>query len=365
MLRMKWFLALTAAAWCAWADPKTEIGEINAAQYRIDLPDNWNGVLVMYCHGYNAKPGVFREGAPNQLIKVFLDKGFAVAQSGYAAGGWAIQEAVVDTESLRRHFVKKFGAAKETYVMGHSMGGFLTMTLMEQFPTVYDGGLPLCGPLAPTLHFMARGAFDGRVLFDYYFPGELPGLLNIPAAYVNTREESQRIEKLLDAHAEKAAVLRRFNGHKSNRDLAGALTFTTYIIKELLERAGGNPFDNRSIIYHGSADDNALNAGVKRYTADPKAVAYLRAHYTPTGKISRPMLAIHTSYDPVVPTWIPNVYQSIADQAGTSQLFVQQYVKRDGHCTITPQETWKGFESLLSWKAKGERPAGGDLAAGQ
>jgi pimeloyl-ACP methyl ester carboxylesterase len=340
----------------------TELGDINGARFRIDMPDQWNGGLVVYCHGYSPKPVGF-DTKPNALMNVFLDQGYAVIQSGYAAGGWAIQEAIVDTESLRRYFVKKYGKPKETYITGHSMGGFLTMSIIEQYPAIYDAAMPMCGPLAPPLQFIARGAFDSRVLFDYYFPGALPGPIDIPADFRNTPELAKQIEALLDASRDKAAILRRQNGTKSNKDLAGVLTFLTAMFRELQDRAGGNPFDNRNIIYSNTDDDNAVNAGVKRYTADPKAVEYLRTFYTPTGRISRPVLAIHTSYDPLVPVSIPNVYQSLVDGAGTSNLFVQQYVKHDGHCNILPEEMKKGFSDLREWKSSGVRPKPGDQAA--
>ena len=353
-------MILAALSLCT-AFASTELGDINGAKFRINMPANWNGGLVVYCHGYNPKPVTFDE-KPNPVLDVFLAQGYAVAQSGYAAGGWAIQEAAVDTESLRRYFVKKYGKTKETYITGHSMGGFLTMELMEQNPSVYDAGMPMCGPLAPTVQFIARGAFDSRVLFDYYFPGVLPGPLSIPADFQNTPDLAKKVEEMLDAAPEKAAVLKRQQGTKSNKDLAGVLTFLTYLMKELQERAGGNPFDNRNIIYSNTDDDNTVNAGVKRFTADPKAVEYLRTFYTPTGKIARPMLAIHTSYDPLVPVSVPNSYQSLVDGAGTSNLFVQQYVKHDGHCRILPEEVKKGFSQLREWKSSGVRPKSGDQA---
>jgi pimeloyl-ACP methyl ester carboxylesterase len=357
-----WAAACLVSPLLALAENKVELGEINGAKFRIDVPEKWNGGLVMYCHGYNPKPAAFTD-RPNPMINVFLEQGYAVAQSGYAAGGWAIQEAVVDTESLRRYFVKKYGPVKESYITGHSMGGFLTMTIMETNPTVYDAGLPLCGPLAAPAYFMARGAFDGMVLFNYYFPGILPEPVKVPADYVGGREVAAKIEAALDSDSAKAAVLRVQNGIKTNKDLAGVLSFITYTLKEISERAGGNAFDNRNVIYHHTLDDNAANAGVKRYAADPKAIDYVRSYYTPTGRILKPMLAIHTSYDPLVPTWIPNMYQSLVDQAGASNLFVQQYVKHDGHCTITPQEIAKGFSQLREWKSSGVRPNGGDQAA--
>ena len=115
---------LACATICAAApngEPKVEMGEINGAKFRIDIPANWNGGLVMYCHGYSPIAVSYKEGALPPVLAVFTDQGYALAQSGYAAGGWAIQEAVADTEALRRHFATKYGQPKETFITGHSM----------------------------------------------------------------------------------------------------------------------------------------------------------------------------------------------------------------------------------------------------
>lgn len=359
----KFALTLLALAGLATAATKTELGAINGAAYRIDIPDNWNGGLVVYCHGYNATPVKFNDQKLAAPLQPFVDQGYALAQSGYAGGGWAVEEAIVDTESLRRYFVEKYGKPKETYITGHSMGGFLTMMLMERYPTTYDAGLPLCGPLAPTDLFMSRGAFDSYVLFNYYFPGVLPAPSKIPKDFANNRALVENVEKALDAAPEKSASLRHFRDSnlKSNRDLAGTTAFIAYMIKELDERAGGNPFDNRNVIYNGTLDDAKTNAEIARYAADPQALAYLRNFYTPSGRILRPMLAIHTSYDPLVPVWIPNNYQITLENAGTDGLFVQQYVNHDGHCAILPDEIAEGFTELRDWKSKGAKPRPGEV----
>jgi pimeloyl-ACP methyl ester carboxylesterase len=350
-----------AALLCA--APKTEIGAINGAAFRIDVPENWNGSLVVYCHGYAAAPVKFDARPISPILAVFTGQGYAVAQSGYAAGGWAVEEAAVDTENVRRYFVEKYGKPKQTFITGHSMGGFLTMMLMERYPAVYDAALPLCGPLAAPEWFMARGAFDAYVLFNYYFPGILPEPDKIPDNFVNNRELVAKIQRTLDSAPEKAAVLRHFRDAnlKSNRDLAGTTAFIAYMLKELNHRAGGNPFDNRNVIYNGTLDDAKTNAEIKRYAADPKAQEYLRDWYTPSGKISNPMLAIHTSYDPLVPVWIPSAYETATEQAGDSNLFVQQYVNHDGHCAILPDEIRRGFSELIDWKEHGVRPSGGEV----
>jgi len=349
-------LSLLSIAAALAAEPKTELGEINGAKFRIDIPANWNGGLVMYCHGYAADPVTYKEGKLPPVLAVFTDQGYALAQSGYAAGGWAIQEAVTDTESLRRYFTQKYGNPKETYITGHSMGGFLTMLFIEQYPNVYDAGLPLCGPLAPASYFMGRGAFDLRVVFDYFFPGALPPPDRVPADYHMSKEEAQRLTALLDANAPKSAALLRYSGAKNNKDLGGTLSFVTAMLGELQRRTGGNPFDNRAIIYEGVEDYNALNDGVKRYAANPRAAEYIRTWYTPTGHLERPMLAIHTTYDQLVPVRIPDMYPTIAAQGDSANMFVQQYVHHDGHCAILPAEVARGFSELREWKSSGVRP---------
>jgi hypothetical protein len=122
---------------------------------------------------------------------------------------------------------------------------------------------------------------------------------------------------------------------------------------------GGNPFDNRNTIYEHAGDDNAVNDGIARYAADPRAAEYLRVHSTPTGKLSRPVLAIQTTYDQLVPAWLTNMYQTLAEQSGNPELFVQQYVKRDGHCNIPAADVARGFAQLREWKSSGKRPAPG------
>ena len=357
---MKLLAPLLLAVTLCLAQPKTETGEINGAQFRIDVPENWNGGLLMYCHGYSPVPGVYKEAKPNPILSALLETGFAVAQSGYAAGGWAIEEAVQDTEALRRYFIHKYSAPKETYVTGHSMGGFLTVALVETHPTAYDGGLALCGPLAPATVIMSRRVFDLRVVFDYFFPGALPSPVKVPADYIMSPELNQKIEQLLAAAEAKAAEMRRWAGIRTNKELAGTAVFFTYILKDLQQRGGGNPFDNRNIIYEGTSDDNALNAGVARYEGDPRAIEYLRRYYTFSGRLRRPLLAIQTTYDQLMPAWVTNAYTNLAELAGAESMFVQQYVKRDGHCAILPAEIVRGFAQLREWKATGKRPPAGE-----
>jgi len=333
---------------------KTEIGELHGVPFRIDVPDNWNHNLVVYYHGYSPKPVKYKEEV-NPVLAEFTKRGYAVVQSAYSKTGWAVEQAVPETEALRKYFVQKYGAPRETIVAGHSMGGFLTAETVERFPEKYAAGLALCGALEPAPQLLER-AFNFRVVFDYYFPGLFPPPDKIPADY----KGNEPVGEQLEAHPDQAAAFRQIWKIKSNKELSGVAVFLNYVLKDLQERSGGNPFSNRDTIYAGSPDDNALNDGVKRYDA-AASLTYLKANWTITGKLQHPVLAIHTSYDPLVPVEVPDHYAFMTKVNGNGEMFVQQYVEHDGHCSITPQETGKGFDELLAWAHQHVRPQGGHL----
>jgi len=344
---------------CGAACAKTEIGTLHGVPFRIDVPDNWNHVLVVYYHGYSPVPVQYKEGKLDPVLSAFTDKGYAVAQSAYSRSGWAVEQAVPETEELRKYFVKSYGTPQHEFVTGHSMGGFLTVETMERSPATYEGGLAMCGPLQPAPALMKR-AFDFAVVFAFYFPGVVPPPDSVPADFKVSEEKVKEIMRLLTANPAKAAALRKFGKLKTDKELAWNTVFLTYILKDLQERSAGNPFSNRDTIYTGSPDDNRLNDSVKRYRSTA-SLRYLHENYTFTGKLTRPVLAIHTTYDPLVPAEIPAYYALLTDELGTNDLFVQEYVEHDGHCSITPEETMEGFNELVAWTEHHVKPQPGHL----
>ncbi len=352
---------------------RTEEGQLNGSAFRIDIPDakpdSWNRKLVMYYHGYQSEPQLFRmdpathhPNPPSRLIAQLLERGYAVAQPGYRAGGWAIATAPGDAEDLRRYFGKHYGRVEQAFVLGQSMGGLLTVLTLEQHPHDYAGGLALCGVLAPADLVMQR-AFANRVAFDAFFPGVLPDVEHIPTDFrMNDPAVSSLVEKALDAHPPEAALVRSLADIHTNRGLADVLVFNTFAILDLRKKAGGNPFDNRNLIYTGTTDDNALNARVKRYSADADALRYVAEFGSPSGNLKRPLLALHTSYDPLVPASTAAYYDELTRRLGVGERFVQQYVNRDGHCNFLPEQVGFAFDELTRWTDGGTRPSAGRLA---
>ncbi len=346
-----------------FAFAKTEFGKLEAAEFRIDVPENWNHGLIVYYHGYSAENhgGIFDQAKPLQAtLAVFTKNGYAVVQSGYSKGGLALEQAIPETEALRKYFIQHYGNPTETYVVGHSMGGQLTLMTMEQNPSPYVGALDLCGAVTDTLSRYSR-RFDLRVLFDYYFPDVLPDPAKVPVAYEMSDDLGKKVAASLDSNPQAAAALRSFVSVHNDKDLTFVLLFATWVLKDIEQRAGGNPFDNRNTIYVGTNDDNAVNEHVKRYAADPGALSYVQRYYTPTGHLTKPVLAIHTTYDQLVSPSVPSTYAQLARTAGNGDLFVLQFVEHDGHCNITPEEIERAFSELRQWREKGMAPQAGKL----
>lgn len=341
--------------------PARDIGTLENASYRIDVPAHWNHELIVFYHGYSTAPIEFADDEKvSPMFDPMLAQGYALIQSGYSASGWAVQEGYADTERLRRAFVAKYGVPKRSYVMGMSMGGTLAALTIEQRPEIYNAAFSLCGALEPSDRLMQRD-LALRAAFDYYFPDVLGSLAATESAHPPTLMDERNIAAALASKPTAAQALLRWYAAADSRNLAPVIAFAGYEIAELQRRAHGLPVGNADLIYVGSGDDAALNDGVKRYRADPKAATYLARWYTPSGKLARPFLALHDSGDPLVPASSAHEYALAVARTGHGDNFVQQYLNREGHCVFTPAEIGHAFDELVEWTRSGKRPESGKL----
>ena len=105
-------------------------------------------------------------------------------------------------------------------------------------------------------------------------------------------------------------------------------------------------FDNLDRVYSGSSDDNALNQGVIRYSAETIALDEIEAHYQTSGLLLRPLVSMHTKYDPIVPDWHEALYQDKIKQHGLADNYTGIPVNSYGHVNFTIKEV---LEALPSW----------------
>ena len=347
----------------------------NGAIFELDVPEVWNGHLWVYAHGVvdPQAPIALPDVAP--LKDALLAQGFAFATSSYSQNGYAVKQGSEDIHQLKNLFTAHFGLPVRTYLLGHSLGGAVVQDLAERFPGQYDGSLPICGLVGGGV---AQIQYDGnaRVAFDYFFPGTLPGNA-VTTPLLDFSPGSPTFKAVLGALVagfnppnfptlQFASVARLPGSNPAEIINSGLLAaaFSARFTQDLLERTHDhNPFDNRTMVYSGSFNDAALNAGVERFAATPDALQYLEKYYTPTGQLQIPMLTLHTTADPIVPFAEEASYAQIVANAGASGMLVQQSVNRYGHCNVNAQETANALQGLFVWVNSGIKPPSGDVTA--
>lgn len=354
--------AQTPTPQAAATDLKTETGVIDGATYRIDMPAKWNGGLIVMNHGYSPEPRIPAAGPASARITLFTDRGFAVAQSSYSKGGWAIEQAMTDNAKLIKHFTTKNKKPSPVIATGGAMGASVTTASVEMFPDVYDAGLvTCCSGLESRLENM-NWNFEMLSLFEYYFPGVMPPVVGPLNGYEysigNTSPTAKKVQAALDANPEKAEIFRRAWGRKKE-DVAGTVAFHTYLIHEAQERSGGNPFTNETTIYTVDDDIAKVNEGVKRFKADPGKDAYLKKWYTATGNLKKPLFIMSPVYDPIVPADTTEAYMAIARRNGSADKVVFQIFDHYGHGSVTTPEVAASFDALLAWMKGGPKPPSG------
>ncbi len=329
-----------------------DLGEINSAKYKIYIPENWNKGLVMYAHGYEeiGEESEIISEEVDEFMEVFTSRGFAFAASAYKHQGLIIKDGIDDTGALRTYFEMTYGKPELCLITGHSMGGIISLATIEKFPSEYDGALPLCGWLSPLFTLMKYG-LDFLVTYDYFF-GENDG-------EIITGEDDIEIEEIQKRINNKAKLAKLFAEHFriKKEDLAEMIGFYQFVFKESSGWLGGLPAGNINTIYSGFGDnDSILNRDIKRYNASDEAMEYFIRYYTPTGMLYDPVIALHTTYDEILPVFNYEYYEHLTEINFTSDLYFQQYVIRDGHCNFTNEEIADSFDELLLWIKEGIRP---------
>jgi hypothetical protein len=85
-----------------------------------------------------------------------------------------------------------------------------------------------------------------------------------------------------------------------------------------------------------------------RVGASQAAVRYLARNISFNGRISIPVLSMHTTGDGLVVPENEQAYRQVVDQAGNGGLLRQVFVQRAGHCAFTPAETITAARVLLN-----------------
>jgi pimeloyl-ACP methyl ester carboxylesterase len=325
----------------------------------ICFPDSWNGTLVIYAHGY-VEPSAPVALPDDEVGGVSISDavtgfGYAYATTSYRDNGLVVLPAIEDViqlvEAVRARVKPD---PTRTLLVGFSEGGLVAALTLERHPDMIDGALAACGPIGDFTRQIDYFG-DARVLFDYYFPGVLPGTpVDIPpqlrSGWTSTYEPA--VIEALTGDPARAAELAAVAGIPVPDAVAAAagtiaqvLWYNVFATDDAQERLGGNPYPNVGRQYSGSSDDAALNAGVDRYEPITLARAAL-GQYDAGGDLPGPVVTLHTTGDPEVPFFHEALYRAKVEAQGRLDRLEQRSVDRLGHCTFTAPELFDAFLAL-------------------
>src|SRR5918998_4748916 len=143
---------------------RTHTGVLDGAKYRVEVPQKWNGTLVLYSHGYFPQGfpdfGVALTNRPpdrSETERWLLEHGYAMAASQYQDDGigYQIHNALRDQIALLDWFDANVGKPQRTVAIGQSLGAAITDLLVERNAHGFDGAATMCSGHDPLGMFNA------------------------------------------------------------------------------------------------------------------------------------------------------------------------------------------------------------------
>lgn len=386
-------VALTASAATAAAEHRKYRGEIDGAKYRVEVPDRWNGTLVLYSHGY------YPEGFDQLLgdiqlannagtAKWLLDHGYALAASNYKpVTGYVVDAALRDQIALLDWFDANVGRPRRTISTGQSLGAAIAILLTERHPDRFAGAMTVCGGPDPfatynaglDVTFAIRTLLAPNAGIDLVRPANAADSADKLAKAVQAAADDPKGRARLALAGAFNNVTGWFNAHAPRPtgldwqrqqalwlQFGYSIGFGPVTHADMEGHLGGNPSWNVGIDYRRQLARSShsrlvreayreagvdLRADLKALAAAPRiapdAVAVRNQfRHVPRGRTPVPVLTLHTTGDGGA---VPDQERGFADRvrrAGHPSQLRQLYIERGAHCSNSAAEEVVALQAL-------------------
>jgi dienelactone hydrolase len=370
-------------------------GAIDGAEFRVEVPERWNGTLVLYSHGYYPAGFPVFGNIPlanrPETETWLLDHGYALAASDFKGRtGYLVEQALHDQIALLDWFGEQVGRPRRTVSTGQSMGAGIAALLAERNPERFAGVATVCG------EFDLNGSWN--LILDINFavktllaPGQDIDLVHPRDPVGSTQALRQAVERAVATPQGRARlalvgafgnVVGWFSAFQPRpTELAEWIRQQADWIKnayilglgptarvDLEQHAGGNPSFNTGIDYrHQLARSSQRNlvrqayreagldlgsdldrlAAAPRIANDPAAVAYMHRFGVPSGSTPVPVITLHSTGDGGAVPDHERRYAELVRHAGDPSRLRQLYVERGMHCSFNAAEEIVTLRSLL------------------
>lgn len=391
-------------------------GVIDGAAYEVVLPDEWNGTLLVYSHGYRNTQPVPPDFAPidtapepapgwsngdRALGQALLSQGYALAGSAFAANGWAVSEGVAANRALVEWFRTNVAEPDRVIAWGDSLGGLISTMWGQENPEI-DGVLAMCAPLAGVIANMdlAYRAAE-RLRADIWPQLPVTGFASYDAALAGAIAAAQIVTqlanvpidpRLTDLTGESGSPLGGLGLEELDLPLIEVPTiepnpqYVLTLAEELGAPAATRQFD-------GATPESALAVATEslvtavtfgtliRYdlavrtggeVGDPEDAAARAAAAglgQPSGALAQPTIALHTIDDPVTIAANVSVFADRVGALGRTDQFQAWFTAPPavfpadpgapygaGHCNFADDVRIQAVGQLAEWLDSGQAP---------
>jgi hypothetical protein len=395
------FAALTSPTATVTTDRWT--GVFKGSVYRIEVPQVWNGKLVMWAHGYRGTGTALRADDPI-MRRYLIENGYAWAASSYSKNYYDVRAGVEDTNALALNFTKlaadngrTLATPSKIFITGVSMGGHITAAAIEAEAQTYainkvkyNGAVPMCGVVGDTelFNYFAGYQVVAQQLAGFPmtkfpvtdFAAIKPTIQSALFSVLPAPPTSTLVVSTAQGDKLKNVVMNLSGGDRpfykegwsnaSNQDNIWSGLGGDGTINGILN---SNILDTTQLFYKIDASsttttalDTSFNNNAFKITptADANRLRRDGLRWIPVanGDVNIPVVSIHTLGDLFVPFKMEQVYAARMKAKGNDKWLVQRAIRDVGHCAFTAAEAATAFDDMVKWEAGGAKPAGDDVS---
>ncbi len=356
-------------------------GKLDGTEYRIRVPLDWNGTLLVWAHGsattaVQISPDALPAISPT-LEEHLLSQGYALAGSWYDD---SLIEGPKRTLALTQYFNGAVGKPRRTIVWGMSLGGSVTLSLIENHPEVYDGAISVAGVAGGWLNYI-----DSTLRFDLAYAAAFGWPTDWWGPLDNLRDDLYGNEATLIMPVYQWAWAGNYGQWEFIRlvmkespkawwepDFQGyaLLGWGSTAIRSHLEQQYGGPVAQNIGAYYTLTDEEKSylsTLGVKadqllgwmntqtNIAARRSARYHLGKYGTPSGNLHRPTVMMMGVHDPLVIPSNGAVYRELAEARSHDNKLVQAYVNT-WHGPYSAEQYLAALAALEHWLENGTPP---------
>ena len=368
------------------------VDTLDGAKFKIRVPANWNGTLLVYVQGTKTGPQPAEPplvprvlpGSDQPLEATLLSRGYALAASGISPEDWQIKAGLQDTVALTAYFRGRIGDPKRVILWGTTIGGLTSLRLMEDYPRSFDGAIAMAVPGAGTTRRQDQSldlALAYAVVFgwddawgplenlraDLNFTTDVAPKVNWPKQDGSNRGGWEFIRLVTGSPSDafwKTDPLFGYPGYilKMNFSIQDRVNTQNWAAGPVAQNVGRRysltSDEKKYLAGLGVQADDLLakmNARTNIY-ASACARDYIARFGDLYGKLTKPVLTMHTTLDTIVDIRNASAYRNTVDHWRYQENLAQAYVGTVGHYAFTAGQLLAALAAMETWLDTGIKP---------